>query len=45
MFWTIIVFVAGWLVGRNWEQVKKFANEKLNANKNITGKATRMDQD
>lgn len=45
MFWTIIVFVAGWLVGRYWDQVKKIASDKLNANKNITGKATRIDPD
>ena len=45
MFWTIFVFVVGWLVGRNWEQVKKFALEKFNANKNLTGKATRIDPD
>lgn len=45
MFWTIIVFVAGWLVGRNWDQVKKLVNDKLSANKNISGKATRIDQD
>ena len=45
MFWTIFVFVVGWLVGRYWEQVKKFAHDKLSSNKNITGKATRIDSD
>ncbi len=45
MFWTIIVFAAGWLVGRNWEQVKKLASDKMNASKKITGKATRIEPD
>lgn len=45
MFWTIFVFVVGWFVGRNWEQVKVFASNKLNASKKITGKATRIEPD
>ncbi len=45
MFWTIFVFVVGWLAGRNWERVKNFARDKLNSNKKITGKATRIEPD
>ncbi|ASJ73424.1 hypothetical protein [Granulosicoccus antarcticus] len=45
MFWTIFVFALGWLAGRNWEQVKLFARNKLNASKKISGKATRIEPD
>lgn len=29
MFWTLIVFAAGWFVGRNWDQVKRMYHDKF----------------
>jgi len=40
---TIIVFIAGVLLGKNWEQVMSFVNSKLNQSKNSDGGVTRVD--
>jgi len=45
MFWTIIVFALGWGVGRNWDQVKAMATNKLQASKNADGGVTRLNDD
>lgn len=45
MFWTIVWLAVGWMIGRNWDQVKKFATDKLNASQSTEGKATKLDQD
>lgn len=33
MFWTLIIFALGWYVGRNWEQVKRLARDKMSQSK------------
>ena len=42
---TLIVFVAGWFLGRYWDQVNALVKKKLNQSKNSNGGVTRMGDD
>lgn len=41
--WTLIIFAAGWWVGRNWDFVKQQYNEKVKPKLNSAGKATKVE--
>ncbi len=43
MLWTIIVFAVGWLVGRNWDQVKQMYHDKMKAKHVDSGNVTKID--
>jgi membrane protein DedA with SNARE-associated domain len=43
MLWTIVVFAAGWWVGRNWDFVKKMYHEKVTSKQNSSGNVTKVD--
>jgi len=42
---TIIVFVAGWFLGRNWDQAKAFFMNKLAQSSSADGGTRRLDDD
>lgn len=44
MLWSIILFGAGWWVGRNWDMVKQMYNDKVKPKlQGSKGKATKID--
>ncbi len=43
MFWTLLCLGVGWLLGRNWDQVKKMYREKITTIKNNAGNTTKID--
>ena len=42
---TVLVFVAGWFLGRYWDQVNTFIKNKLNKSNSSTGGVTRLNDD
>ena len=41
---TIIVFVAGWFLGRYWDQVNSMVKAKLDQSKKSGGGVNRLDE-
>ncbi len=43
--WTLIVFVAGWFLGRYWDQVNKLVKDKLEQSKKSDGGVNRINDE
>lgn len=44
MFTIIVFFVAGWFLGRHWDQVNAFVKSKLDQSKKSSGGVNRIDE-
>ncbi len=40
---TIIVFVAGWFIGRHWDEINQLVRKKLNQSQKSSGSVNRLD--
>ncbi len=43
MFGMLFTLVVGWLLGRNWDQVKKIYHDKVTNKQNNAGNVTKVD--
>ncbi len=43
--YTLLIFIAGWFLGRYWDQVNAIVKDKLDKSKNSSGSVSRMNDD